>query len=476
MKARSTSFSKPGVMRLAPAIAVLVIGLSAAPVMAQQTMVEPEAIAAADAAIWAKPGPAMLGEAQAVLEKAAADGDSAAQRILAQHLLYGWVLEKNVDKGLVLLKQAAAGGDGEAQAELGQSYLWGTWTETDVARGRDLLEQAAAQKDPEAMRMLGEQLVGGWRLGRDIDRGQALLQAAIEAGNDKANVALGKLLLYGQGVRRDRARALELFEAAAVAGNGAGLAIYGEDLMWREADATRAEAMLVRAGELGAGEAWSALAHGAMYGYLGGGRKSRAKYAGYVEKARAAGEQQVAVLEANRSMWGINMRASGPRTIEGLTLAADRGNAEAAKFLIELLRDGNDLNLRRRPIEAQAALESYTKLLSDKERAQYALTLAAAKARTPAAYAPVAESFDAQPELHSKWFGMEIMKANPNVAFYILQKRLKAEGLYRGPLNGYATRATLRAVYKACRTLEKPQVCNDSVMRRDVIGALLARD
>lgn len=460
---------------LRPVLTVISVGLAATAVVAQSEQTPPNPVAQAEAVIWDTPTAAELTEARQALEQAAARGDASAQRVLARHLIYGWVLEKDVTSGLALLEQAAQGGDAPAQFELGKSLLWGTWGNTDSARARDLLEQAVAQDNLEAMRLLGEQLIAGRQFDPDGARGFELLKRAVAAGDDKANVVLGKLVLYGQGVPENDQRALDLFEAAAEAGNGSGLAVYGENLMWQLTDPARAEAMLVRAGELGASEAWVTLAHGAMYGYLGGGRASRAKFDGYAEKARAAGEGEIAVLEANRSMWGISMRASGPQTIAGLTQAADDGNAAAAKFLIEMLRDGNGLNLHRRPDEAQAALEKYGSLLSDKETAQYALTLAAARARTPQAYAPVADSFDAQPRLHSKWFGMEIMKANPNVAIFILQRKLTSEGLYRGALNGYATRATLRAVYRACHSLDKPRICNDSVMRRDIIGALLAR-
>jgi hypothetical protein len=173
-------------------------------------------------------------------------------------------------------------------------------------------------------------------------------------------------------------------------------------------------------------------------------------------------------------MWGINMRASGPETIARLEAAAGEGNAAAARFLIELKRNGNRMNLWPDPEGARAALDTYGELLSEKARAQYALTLDAERARTPEAYAPVAEAYEARPELHSKWFGEQMVKANPNVAFYILQRRFKAAGSYDGALDGYATRDTLRAVFQACVRLDKPERCDDNVMRPDVIADLLA--
>ncbi len=437
--------------------------------------ITPAVLKQADILLWKQPGPTARLQARGVLEIAAADGNPEAQLILGRHLLHGWILERNVARGIALLEQAVAAGHAGAQVELGQAVLSGNGMDADPERAQALLEQAVSQGNRDAMRVLGKQLVGGWELTRDVERGRVLLDKAIAEGDEKARVALGELMLYGVGLEQDRARALELFEAAAENGNGEGLAIYGEDLMWSLRDWSRAEAMLTRAAELGATEAWVTLAHGAMYGYLGGGRRSRAKFDGFAEKAHAAGEEGIAVLEATRNMWGINMRASGPETIARLRKDADAGNAAAARFLIGLLRDGNGLNLRRRPEDAAEALETYRDLFDEKTVAQLEITLAAAKAWVPKAWAEVAEAYAARPDLKSIWFGKELYKANENVAFYILQQRFREEGLYRGPINGYATRSTLRATNIACRTLDKTAACYDSVMRPDVIGALLAQ-
>lgn len=451
------------------------LGLGGVPGHAEEVAASAAEIAKADAVLWSKPGAAELAATRDKLQQAALSGNDEAQRILGEHLLNGWVLEKDVAKGLEWLEKAAQAGNAQAQADLGQLFLFGDPVTPDLSRASELLEAAAQQGDVAALRVLGEQLIGGWRLPRDAERGQALLQQAIDAGSADAHVALGKLLLHGTGLEEDSGLALEHFEAAAEAGNGHGLAAYGEHLMWQFSSPSKAEAMLQRAGELGASEAWVVLAHGAMYGYLGGGRVSRAKFDGYAEKARAAGEDEIEVLEATRNMWGINMRASGPQTLARLRSAADDGNATAARFLIELLRDGNGLNVRRDIKGATAALESYGALLGDVAQAQYALTLEASKARTPRAYAPVVDAYLARPDLKSMWFAKEILKANPNIAFYILQKRFREDGSYSGSLNGYATRSTLRAVYKACRKLDHPERCNDSVMRPDIVGALLAQ-
>lgn len=436
----------------------------------------PRDIEQAEKLIWGSDGQLDPENGKLILEKAAAEGDWVAKRVLGLHLIFGWVLNQDVAAGMKMLDEAADAGDAAAQTALASIYLWGLAGETNLEAARKNLEGASKLGDPEAMRILGEQLVLGEKFEQDLDVGLSYLKQGISLNDPKSAVTLGELYLFGRGVPRDRSKAREAVETAATLGDGHGLVKYGEDTMWREINATAAEKMLLRAADMGATEAYAILAEGAMYGYLGGGSVSRRKYAGYAEKATEAEDGRVPLLEAERSMWGIGKRASGPAALAGLTLAADKGNELAAMYLIALQRDGNRYNVRRSISDAQDSLEKYGHLLSDKQKAQYAMTIDASKARTPAAYAPVAEAFEERTELRSVWFGREIFKANPNVAFYILQKRLKAQGLYAGALNGYATRQTLRAVFKSCMAELDRSLCNDNVMRREVIGGLLALD
>ncbi|SHI70018.1 TPR repeat [Shimia gijangensis] len=430
----------------------------------------------AEKLIWGSGSEARPVEGRQALEEAVAVKDASAQRVLGMHLIYGWVFEKDVHKGMLLLNDAANAGDPVAQFNLGQILLVGTTGSKDVARARILLEDASRQNEIQAMRVLGEQLVLGTVYAQELKTGLTLLKQSAELGDIRAEIVLGDLYLKGKGVPRDLSKALGFFESAATKGDGSGLASYGETLMWGEIDAKTTEQMLNRAAALGETSAYVTLAEGAMYGYLGGGAVSRAKYEGYAELAREAEEPRIEVLEANRSMWGIGKRASGPETIGLLTAHADAGNKAAAEFLIKLLRDGNGLNVRRDLAAADQALKTYAELLTARDVAKFELTLKAASARTSDVFARVATEIEAQPDLMSFGFGKDLYKANPNIAFFILQTRLKDQGDYGGSLNGFATRSTLRAVYKACQRLPDNTLCDDSVMRSDVIAMLLAQN
>ena len=134
------------------------------------------------------------------------------------------------------------------------------------------------KRDAETLRKDGEALiyVPDPSL-RNVTAGVDLLQQSADSGNVKAMLTLGSLYLYGGALPASRATALKYFERAAAAGDSSGMAQYGMMLMWSESDWSRAQKMLTRAGEDGDASAWTTLAEGAMYGYLGGGRYSRAK-------------------------------------------------------------------------------------------------------------------------------------------------------------------------------------------------------
>ena len=408
-----------------------------------------------------------------LLEQSAAGGDVAAKASFGKALLDGHYLPANHEKGAQMLEEAAAAGSPRAQVTLGVALLWGTHLEADPLRARSLLGQAAGNGDPEALRILGEQLIGGWVFDRDVASGRLMLEKAVVAGDAKAKVVLGLFLLDGAHLEQDSARALALFEEAALSGNGEGLERYGKMLMWSERDPVAAESYLRRAGELGSGSAWTTLAEGAMYGYLG--RRSRAKFDGFSENARIAGDDRIEVLEAERQMWGISMRASGPRTIEGLEQAAEAGNKVALKYLISLVRNGNRLNIRQNPEQAKAYLEQFSDLLTPTEIAQFSMTIEVAKMRNTKVYKALAADFDRHPELKSVWYGKELYAANPNFAIYLLQVDMKRNGVYAGALNGLATRSTLHAIWGECQTIREKSQCGDTVLHPDVIGELLAR-
>jgi TPR repeat protein len=345
----------------------------------------------------------------------------------------------------------------------------------DVDAGLAILRSLAAAGDVAAQRDLGEMLIGGWAIPRDAAAGRPLLEAAADAGDVKAQLSLGTFLLYGTGLPKDMAGARVQFERAAERGDPTGLRRYGEALMWSQQDPKAAQAYLTRAGEMGQGAAWAILAEGAMYGYLGGGKTSRMKFDGFARRARAMGNERIEVLDATRQMWGISMRADGPATLARLAAAADAGNAEAARYLIALVRDGNGMNIRKEPARAAALTERYAGLLSPAEQWRYGVTIAAAKTRQLRSYPGLQQRLMEAPEQMSVDFGKDLFKANPNFAIYLLQARMQQTGAYHGKLDGLAGARTVRSLSRVCRATLSPGACAHGVLSGDVVGALIAK-
>ena len=345
----------------------------------------------------------------------------------------------------------------------------------DVDAGLKALKTLAEAGDVAAQRNLGEMLVGGWVAPRDVAAGRPLLEAAAAAGDSKAQLSLGTFYLYGIGLPKDMSRARSLFESAAERGEPTGLRLYGEAVMWSEQNPKLAESYLTRAGDMGQGAAWAILAEGAMYGYLGGGSSSRAKFGGFAERARSMGNERIEVLDATRQMWGISMRANGPKTLDKLAKAADAGNGEAARFLIALVRDGNGMNIRKDPARATELAERYAALLSPEEQWRYSFTISAAKTKQVRVYKGLQQQLASAPSQLDKSFGEDLFKANPNFAIYLLQARMKQAGIYRGKLDGLAGNGTVKSLSRVCRQTLSRETCADDVLKAAVVGALIAK-
>lgn len=407
-----------------------------------------------------------------LLQEAADAGDMEALVTLGEYKLYGILTEADPQEGARLLARAVEAGDISAHRKLGVALLWGSGVEADPERARQLLTVAAEAGNTDAQTTLGEQLVTGWVLKPEPETGLRLLEQAVEAGNDTAKLKLGKLLLNGTNIQPDPDRALALFEDLAKSGNGEGLEVYGARLMWANADPKAAESYLRRAGELGRGSAWTTLAKGLIYGYLG--KRTPSRFNEFADRARAAGEEEIALVDAARFTWGLTTRASGKKVLAVLEEAAEAGNAKAARRLIALTRDGNSYNIRKDPMRAEKYLERYGDLLPAPDVKQLQLSIKAASAWNVGQFARLAQTFEDQPDMLSVEFGKDLFKSNPNFAVYLFQRWMAERGLYRGSVNGLATEKTMRTLVRECKKLGTLPNCNDGPLRADVVSALLA--
>jgi len=319
-------------------------------------------------------------------------------------------------------------------------------------------------KELAALRDRGERLINGWNTKPNTDEGVKLLESAIEQGDRESLIVLGRFYVDGLFLKRDRRRALELFERAAKLGDYEGIEALGEDLMWNGRtfdDKREAERLLSMAGSSGRGSAWTTLGYGAIYGKLTG--SASAKYETYVQNARALGDKQIEIVDTERLLYRSGAKGKPVRAIRNLETAAETGNQDAIKYLIRLVRDGNRYNVERSLPRARAYLKKYGEKLSPTLLKQQEFLLQAAVTPAPS-FTTLSGKAHAIPDFATVDFQKQVFQANSSFSVYLAQEALKKKQLYRGPLNGRATKRTLSSLRAACDALVWKSGCDKKLM------------
>lgn len=168
-------------------------------------------------------GPGLRRDIAAGLDwmRSAADrGHAAAMTYLGVLHWYGRHVELDRERSIELYTQAHGLGDPYATANLGFAALDGEVVPKDRARGVALLTRAAEEGNAHAAKWLAGQLLEG---AEDIPRDEAeavrLLESCVAEEEDgDALYTLAELVRDGRGTPRDLHRALELFELASING------------------------------------------------------------------------------------------------------------------------------------------------------------------------------------------------------------------------------------------------------------------
>lgn len=413
----------------------------------------------------------------ALIEEGIAAGDVASKGILGRLLLEGKYLPADKDRGLSLLEEAIRAKDINALTSLGLAYLRGTGVAADPVKARDLLAQAAASGDNAARRQLGEALVAGRGVEKDAKEGLRLLEDAVQASDKRAHVTLGQLLLDGEYLKPNRKRATEVLLALdKLTQTGEGSELLGSMILktaTSKRDLTLAENHLRSAGQAGRGTAWFALARAALRGKLAG--NSARKYRDYAERARKAGVEGIAVVEAERYQWGFGTRANGQKAVDILTGAAEAGNKQAVRYLVKVTRDGDGWKIKPNRKAAGRYLERYGEVLSPAERSSMSLLIRASRQRSSEALEALSAEISGADVAKSVAFQRELFATNPNLSVYLLQQKLKSQQIYNGPMSGMFTKPMLRAIKEACDQQTSPARCGGNLMSVDTVSALLSQ-
>lgn len=133
---------------------------------------------------------------------------------LADRLIDGPGLQRDIPAGLRWMRQAADSGYSPAMTYLGTLYWYGRHVDLDRGRAVKLYTQAMVLGDPHSTANLGFAYFEGAEVEQDRERALGLLTKAAEAGHADAALWLGVRYLAGEeGLPRDESEAVRVLEA-----------------------------------------------------------------------------------------------------------------------------------------------------------------------------------------------------------------------------------------------------------------------
>lgn len=145
-----------------------------------------------------------------------AEDDAEVAHDLADRLLDGPGLDRDVAAGLRWMRRSADAGYAAAYTYLGVLHWYGKHVEPDRERALELYERASTLGDPYGTANIGFALLDGEGVEGDVERGLEMIERAAEEGNAHAALWLAHRRLEGDGqVPRDAAAAVRVLERCA---------------------------------------------------------------------------------------------------------------------------------------------------------------------------------------------------------------------------------------------------------------------
>lgn len=155
----------------------------------------------------------------AALKEQAANGDSNAQIMLADHYLDGDGVPKDYAKMMEWLRKAAEQGNAKAQEALGMIYGSDEVMPHDYQQSAVWWSKAAAQGNAEAQHTLGSMFWAGLGVPKDYIEAVVWFRKSAEQGNSDGQLELGRAYYNGEGVPQDYAQAAIWYHKAAEQGD-----------------------------------------------------------------------------------------------------------------------------------------------------------------------------------------------------------------------------------------------------------------
>ncbi|MBF0141426.1 MAG: sel1 repeat family protein [Magnetococcales bacterium] len=164
-------------------------------------------------------GPGCAQDDLGAIQRAADQGDAAAQSKLGGLYYLGQGVPQDYKKAAKWLHIAAAQGNVEAQGQLGMMYHEGQGVPHDNAEAEKFLRKAAEQNDVTAQKNLAIMYTSGDGVPRNIQAAVKWFRRAADQGDAGAQRSLGNMYENGRGVPIDHVQAHMWYSLSAVQGD-----------------------------------------------------------------------------------------------------------------------------------------------------------------------------------------------------------------------------------------------------------------
>lgn len=392
-----------------------------------------------------------LGDAAEALRsyrRAAEVGDANAMYRLGSAYLLGVDVAKDEAESALWFRKGADLGNASSMTSLGQAYLNGWGLAKDEAEGLRWYRKAGELNEPWALYQLGWLHEAGLSgVTRDDNEAHKLYRKAADLGNTEAMVNLSVMLLNGRGGPKDEAEAARLLHKGAELNHARSFyvlaGVYEEGLGVTK-DLNAAAQNYRNAAGLGYADAMINL--GFMYETGKGVAKDEAEAARLYRKAA---DLNSGLAMTNLAMLYENGRGVTKNVDEAIALyrkASDIGYATAMVALGWLYENGK--GVKRDPAESARLYRKAADLGEAQGMHNLAGLLAAG--RGVKADSEEAALWVSRAIARNNAFTIEQMRTN-SVAWGLpfrkaLQRQLKEQGVYTGPVDGRFGSTTLTAI------------------------------
>jgi TPR repeat protein len=396
-----------------------------------------------------------------LFQRAADSGDKGAARRIASMYLNGEAVAQDVVRAEQMLTELANAGDAQSFVDLGDLYRDGTFVAADIPKAVGFYEKAAALNfNAGTTRLAALYLAGAPGVPIDVRRSLDYYNEAVERGSAGAMRSMADLYLAGTILTPDPQQAIDLLERAATFGDSASAerlaTIYAQNDPF-PADYDQVKKYLDLAMAMGNTRAVLDVATAIAEGPLA--RTQRDASFELLSGAVSSGIPGASARLARLQLDGVFPAQGLSGVMTMLNDAARKGDQPAARFLLELYRDGHGLLLQPDLRAAEAFLTTIEPVLGAEGTAIERIGLAVKQGDNIETLQEISEQFDKLSRASVADSLNDLRRQSARAYVYVLQRRLQALGLYDGTLNGTLDGVTIRAFQEACREADAVQAC-----------------